>query len=311
MRKILITGGAGLLGFNLCKVLSEKDDVQLTVLDKNSENLKKLQIFFPSVNVIKADLTELDGWENGISNYDHLIICHAQITSLDELDFEKNNISSTKNLLKIFENNNLNSCIHISSSVVNSKADDFYSRTKREQEKLVISSKLPYTILRPTLMFGLFDRKHLGWLSKFMSKSPVFPIPGKGKYLRQPLYAKDFCRIIEECLHGRHVGKVYNISGQTKIFYIDIIRSIKKVTNSKSIIMRIPYSLFFILLKIYSVFVTNPPFNVNQLRALVIPETFEIIDWENIFSIKQTDFLEALDETFNDPSLSNLELDRL
>ena len=50
---------------------------------------------------------------------------------------------------------------------------------------------------------------------------------------------------------------------------------------------------------------------MNQLRALVIPETFEIIDWENIFSIKQTDFLEALDETFNDPSLSNLELDRL
>ena len=160
-------------------------------------------------------------------------------------------------------------------------------------------------------MFGLCDRKHLGWLSKFMSKSPVFPIPGKGKYLRQPLYAKDFCRIIEECLHGRHVGKVYNISGQTKIFYIDIIRSIKKVTNSKSIIMHIPYSLFFILLKIYSIFVTNPPFNVNQLRALVIPETFEIIDWENIFAIKQTDFKEALEETFNDPSLSNIELDRL
>ena len=311
MRKIFITGGAGLLGFNLCKVLSEKDDVQLTVLDKNSANLKKLQIFFPSVNVIKADLSVMDGWEKGISNYNHLIICHAQITSLDEVDFEQNNILATKNLLKIFEDKNLDSCIHISSSVVNSKAEDFYSKTKRDQEKLVISSKLPYTILRPTLMFGLFDRKHLGWLSKFMSKSPIFPIPGKGRYLRQPLYVKDFCRIIEECLNGRHLSKVYNISGQTKIFYIDIIRSIKKVTNSKSVIMQIPYSLFFILLKVYSFFVTNPPFNVNQLRALVIPETFEIIDWENIFSIKQTDFKEALEETFNDPTLSNLDLDRL
>ena len=311
MRKIFITGGAGLLGFNLCKVLLEKDDVQLTVLDKNSANLNKLQIFFPSVDVIRADLSVMDGWEKEITNYDHLIICHAQITSLDKVDFEQNNILATKNLLKIFEDKNLDSCIHISSSVVNSKAEDFYSKTKRDQEKLVISSKLPYTILRPTLMFGLFDRKHLGWLSKFMSKSPIFPIPGKGKYLRQPLYVKDFCKIIEECLNGRHLGKVYNISGQTKIFYIDIIRSIKKVTNSKSVIMQIPYSLFFILLKVYSFFVTNPPFNVNQLRALVIPETFEIIDWENIFSIKQTDFLEALDETFNDPSLSNLELDRL
>ena len=141
MRKIFITGGAGLLGFNLCKVLSEKDDIQLTVLDKNLENLRKLQIFFPSVDVIRADLSVMDGWEKGITNYDHLIICHAQITSLDKVDFEQNNIIATKNLLKIFEDKNLDSCIHISSSVVNSKAEDFYSKTKRDQEKLVISSK--------------------------------------------------------------------------------------------------------------------------------------------------------------------------
>ena len=68
--------------------------------------------------------------------------------------------------------------IHISSSVVNSKANDFYSKSKREQEELVINSGIPCHILRPTLMFGWFDRKHLGWLSRFMSKVPIFPIPG-------------------------------------------------------------------------------------------------------------------------------------
>jgi len=31
-------------------------------------------------------------------------------------------------------------------------------------------------------MFGWFDRKHLGWLSRFMKKVPVFPIPGHGHY---------------------------------------------------------------------------------------------------------------------------------
>ena len=37
------------------------------------------------------------------------------------------------------------------------------------------------TILRPTLMFGWFDRKHLGWLARFMQKAPVFPIHVPGK----------------------------------------------------------------------------------------------------------------------------------
>ena len=45
-------------------------------------------------------------------------------------------------------------------------------------------------------MFGWFDRKHLGWLARFMQRAPVFPIPGDGRYLRQPLYVGDLCNVI-------------------------------------------------------------------------------------------------------------------
>ena len=30
-------------------------------------------------------------------------------------------------------------------------------------------------MLRPTLMFGWFDQKHLGWLSRFMAKGAGVP----------------------------------------------------------------------------------------------------------------------------------------
>ena len=57
-------------------------------------------------------------------------------------------------------------------------------------------SNLSHCVARPTLMFGWFDPKHFGWLSRFMAKVPVFPIPGSGKYMRQPLYVIDFCRVL-------------------------------------------------------------------------------------------------------------------
>jgi hypothetical protein len=41
-------------------------------------------------------------------------------------------------------------------------------------------------VLRPTPMFGWFDRKRLGWLSTFMRMTPVCPVPGHGRYVRQP-----------------------------------------------------------------------------------------------------------------------------
>jgi hypothetical protein len=53
--------------------------------------------------------------------------------------------------------------VHISSSVVESVADH-YSSTKRSQEKIVLEWYSD-VVLRPTLMFGWFDRKHqIGFL---------------------------------------------------------------------------------------------------------------------------------------------------
>jgi len=89
-------------------------------------------------------------------------------------------------------------------------------------------------------MFGWFDRKHLGWLSRFMNKVPVFPIPGHGRYLRQPLYVGDFCNIIISCIENRITDGVFNISGHEKVDYIDIIREIKRATAARTAIVKIP-----------------------------------------------------------------------
>ena len=85
-----------------------------------------------------------------------------------------------------------------------SAADDFYTNSKKEQERAVKDSGIPCPILRPTLMFGWFDRKHLGWLSRFLQKVPVFPIPGNGRYMRQPLYVGDFCNVIISCIENKN-----------------------------------------------------------------------------------------------------------
>jgi uncharacterized protein YbjT (DUF2867 family) len=91
------------------------------------------------------------------------------------------------------------------SSVVKSVADDFYTRSKIIQEEIVLESGIACPILRPTLMFGWFDRKHLGWLSRFMQKTPFFPIPGNGRFMRQPLFVGDFCDIIISCFKTPYI----------------------------------------------------------------------------------------------------------
>ena len=66
-------------------------------------------------------------------------------------------------------------------------------------------------------MFGWFDRKHLGWLANFMVKLPLFPIPGRGDFIRQPLFVGDFSSIIISCIIDASISGKYNISGLERL----------------------------------------------------------------------------------------------
>ena len=306
--KIILSGSAGLVGQNLAVLMREQGYTNLTAIDKHSHNTDVLRRLNPNMTVIQADLSQPGDWQDSFAGARALVMLQAQIGGEDYEQFVANNIRSTEQVLAACETHGVDFIVHISSSVVRSRALDFYTETKKAQERLVLESKIPCIVLRPTLMFGWFDRKHLGWLSRFMRRAPLFPIPGAGRYARQPLYILDFCRIITACLERRPVGEIHDISGLDVVDYIDIIRAIKSAIHSRTPIVHIPYGLFWWLLRVYAVLDRNPPFTTKQLEALVIPETFPVIPWGDIFGVRPTPFREAITETFADPRISDVVL---
>jgi nucleoside-diphosphate-sugar epimerase len=311
-KKIVITGAAGLVGQNLIQLLEQNGLYTIVAIDKHPTNIKILQRFHPAVRVFQADLSkrpESDSdWQAALEGCDALVIAHAQIGGTDASEFVRNNVEATQHLVEAAVERKVPYIVNISSSVVNSIAVDHYTETKKAQEALVASCGINQVILRPTLMFGWFDRKHIGWLARFMSRTLVFPIPDSGKYLRQPLFAADFCAIINSAIMHGTTG-TYNISGQERVDYIDLIRAVKKATGSKARIQPIPYSLFWALLRINALFDKNPAFTVGQLKALATPDVFEVIDWPGIFGVRATPLQEALNITFQDPTYSRVALD--
>lgn len=306
-KKIVITGAAGLVGQNLVQRLFRAGFADIVAIDKHRENAAVLQKLYPSLKVVLADLAVDEGWEKELASCDALVICHAQIGGLVAAEFVRNNIHATERLLEAAARQRVPYIVHVSSSVVNSKAVDDYTETKKKQEVLVAAAGFKHIILRPTLMFGWFDRKHLGWLARFMSRVPIFPVPGSGQYLRQPLYVGDFCDIVIASIQKKMTG-TYNISGQERIAYIDLMRTVRASVNCTTRIQKFPYAAFWVLLKTYALFDSNPPFTTKQLEALVTPDVFEVIDWPNVFGVKSTKLDEALRETFQDPVFSQIVL---
>jgi nucleoside-diphosphate-sugar epimerase len=308
-QKIILPGGAGLVGQNLVARLKAKGYTDIVVLDKHAANVEVLRRMHPDVLTECVDLSQPGSWQAHFAQAGAVVMLQAQIGGIDYAEFERNNLTSTQLILDAIRAGHVDQLVHISSSVVESVADDFYTQTKKIQERMVLDSGIACPVLRPTLMFGWFDRKHLGWLSRFMQKLPVFPIPGHGRYLRQPLYAGDFCNIIISCIENRITDGVFNISGHEKVDYIDIIREIKRATRAGAAIVKIPYGLFHSLLWLWALFDRNPPFTTQQLAALVAKDEFEVIDWPGKFGVRCTPFAEAMEETFRHPVYSSVVLE--
>lgn len=303
--KVVITGGAGLVGQNLLVKLAGQCN-SICVIDKSAHNLAIAENLHPEVSFVEADLAQLGSWRTRIEEADIVVMLHAQIGGNVADDFYRNNVTATENVLLCIPRTAR--LVHVSSSVVHSSATDDYTESKAKQEKLVLHSGLKHTILRPTLMFGWFDRKHFGWLSQFLCASPVFPIPGDGKFVRQPLYAGDFCDIIVACMNGTAENQAWNISGKERANYIDIIRIIKAANGANCLLLKLPYPVFYFLLWLYAFFDRDPPFTTSQLKALVIDEVFEDIDWESIFDVSATPLAAAIAQTFSDPVYSKIKL---
>jgi nucleoside-diphosphate-sugar epimerase len=308
--KFILTGAAGLVGQNLVLLMRELGYSNIVAIDKQSSNLALLAEINPGVKVVEADLASPGTWQAEFAGASAVVVLHAQITGKTSTPFLRNNIEASRVVYDTIRAHNIPFTVQISSSVVNSVADDDYTNTKKAQEELFLETGLAGCVLRPTLMYGWFDPKHFGWLARFMEKVPVFPIPGHGRYMRQPLYNRDFCRAILWCLEHRPAGQTYDLVGNERIDYIDIIREIKRVKQLRTPIVRLPFWFFDLLLKAYALVSDKPPFTASQLKALTAGDDFTGVDIEATFGFKPTPVREGLVETFTHPVYSKYVVER-
>ncbi|MDP3659469.1 NAD(P)-dependent oxidoreductase [Phenylobacterium sp.] len=306
-KSVVVTGAAGLVGQNLIPRLKAAGH-RVVAIDKHPTNTAMLRELHPDITVIEANLATPGDWQAAFAGADCVVLNQAQIGGLERGPFVANNVTATELILGAVTRHGVPHIVHISSSVVNSQADDLYVETKTAQELIVAAHPTPHLILRPTLMFGWFDRKHLGWLRRFMDRAPVFPVPGNGRYRRQPLYAGDFAAIIAAGV-ARSLTGTFDISGRTEVDYVELIDMIRRTVGARTRIVHIPFGLFWALLWVYARFDRDPPFTTHQLEALVIPEVFPIIDWPTIFGVAETPLDDALAQTFLDPRYGRIVLD--
>ncbi len=118
-----------------------------------------------------------------------------------------------------------------------------------EGEQLFIEwaqkNQVPYTILRPTLTYGLGRDRNISAIARFIRRFSFFPLLGEAMGLRQPVHAQD---VALGCLAALSTEKAsncsYNISGGETLSYREMVERIFLSLGRKPRFVTLPLWIF-------------------------------------------------------------------
>jgi GT2 family glycosyltransferase/nucleoside-diphosphate-sugar epimerase len=102
-----------------------------------------------------------------------------------------------------------------------------------------------WTILRPTLIYGLGLDKNVGVIARFIRRFHFFPILGRASGMRQPIHARDVAAACKLALESSKANNhAYNISGAEKMTYRDMVTRIFEALSIRPLILSMPLWMF-------------------------------------------------------------------
>lgn len=176
-------------------------------------------------------------------------------------------VENTEILFQCAKEAGVRKIVHISVTHAASNSDLPYYRGKALQENLVRNSWLPYSIVRPTLVFGKEDIlvNNIAWL---LRKFAIFPIPGRGRYRVQPVFVGDLASIVAS--QGEVDGNDERAAiGPETYTYLDFVKLIASVLDRRVLFIPVPPMVSIALGKMIGVFLKDVILTKNELRGLM------------------------------------------
>jgi NADH dehydrogenase len=287
-----ITGATGFVGRNLIKSLVD-DGAKVTALIRSPNKAALFNGF--DITLKNGDLLHKESLKRFLDGNIYVIHLASVVSSTKRQDYQRVNIDGMINIVEASEDSGIKKFIYISSINAEENPDSLYGSTKKEAEKILEQSKLAYTILRPSVIYGKYDNKNIATMIKMAQRFPIFPMLGDGNCKRQPLFVNDLIWVIKELFkNNTGVFKKYNVGGSEILTLNEIANIIFKVIGKRRMMVHIPIAAANRLAR--SLVFIKPEFssNLEQLKHLSKDIFFDCNLLKADFSFNPIDFENGL-----------------
>ena len=138
---------------------------------------------------------------------------------------------------------------------------------KARQEEALKRCGLPYTIIRPTLVFGEGDIlvNNIAWL---LRRFPVFPNFGGGAYRLQPIFAEDLATLaVDSANEDRNA--TYDAAGPDVFTFRDFVQLMVEALQLQALLVPFPSQPGIFFGRLIGLFTGDILLTRDELRGLM------------------------------------------
>ena len=288
---ILVTGANGFVGRNLVRRL-QKDGTAVRALVRSAAKAARLRDL--GAELVDGDISNLSSLEAAMERCEKVIHLVGIIQEAPGITFKGVHVDGTRNLLETAKKEGVRHFIYQSALGSRPNAKSQYHRTKWEAEELVRASGLPFTILRPSLIYGPGDLFTIR-LAEMIRLSPVLPVIGTGQSKVQPIFIDD----VNECIQkistsDSYLNEMYEIGGPEQLTYEEVTKAIAAALGIRRPTVHMPMFFMRTMAKVAETVLSKPPVTIDQLIMLQEDNVCSMRDIREVFGIEPVKFREGL-----------------
>ena len=268
--RVFVTGGTGFVGRNIVNALGERP-MRVLARDKRAARA----ITGPNVEIAEGDVTKpetLRGVMDGCEAVIHLV---AIIAEEGDATFDTVISQGTVNVVHEAQRAGIARLVHMSALGTRNDPRFNYYEAKWQAEQAVARSGIPWTIFRPSVIFGPGD-EFITTLARLVRVAPVIPIVGSGRSAFQPVSVSEVALAFARALADPSTAwQIYELGGGKTYTYEEMIDVISSHLGRARPKIHVPTALMELIVTLCKPLpsMLRPPVTEEQLKMLAIDNT--------------------------------------
>lgn len=277
--RILVTGATGFVGRSIARRLLA-DGHQVTGLSRRVSGSA------PGVDSVAGDVTTGRGLDAAVRSADAVIHLVGIIREEGDATYERVHVAGTRNLLKSMAQAGVPRLVHMSALGAQPGAPSKYQSSKAAAEQLVRASGFAWTIIRPSLIFGIGDDFFSQTLRNLVRLPPVVPVVGRGDFPFRPVAIQNVVAAFSRALElPEAVERSFDLTGPREYTLRELLLLVHSELESKKLLVNVPLPVMHLGVQLFRL-LPNPPITRDELLMLLAGNTGEPEPARSVFGLE-------------------------